>query len=173
MKYSVEKMFWALLIAIIAFFLFAPVSCRAEGLTFGVHLASTHIPARPEYNNVNPGLYLRTAEGLTLGAYRNSYRRTSVYAGWTFERGPFAFTVGATTGYRKRSWDQPCPDGGGTSSIQTCRITEGETNGYLAPILSPSVRLPAVAGFTPRLSYVPSIGAGSSVFHLSIEKEWK
>lgn len=40
---------------------------------------------RESFCEANPGLYYRAANGFTAGAYRNSYCRASVYAGWTFE----------------------------------------------------------------------------------------
>ena len=45
--------------------------------TLGFHLFSRHFPSN-DYNNVNPGIYYRLAEGPTAGIYRNSLRRTSV-----------------------------------------------------------------------------------------------
>lgn len=69
--------------------------------TFGVHIGSQHLPAR-DYNNLNPGAYYIADNGATVGTYFNSERRQSVYAGWTFESGPWRVQVGAITGYQGR-----------------------------------------------------------------------
>src|SRR5438045_253932 len=61
----------------------------AEAVTVGLHLASVHLPKR-DFNNTNPGLYVRTDGGWTAGAYRNSLNRTSAYAGYTMEWGRLA-----------------------------------------------------------------------------------
>lgn len=87
----------------------SPVASKAEGLplpaTMGVHLTTAHLgdagaPAAG-YNSANPGLYARWDSGLTLGAYYNSMRRPSAYAGWTWSDSAdrFALTAGAVTGY--------------------------------------------------------------------------
>ncbi|MBK6007089.1 hypothetical protein JJB11_13385 [Ramlibacter ginsenosidimutans] len=73
----------------------------------GIHLASLHSPARDRYgsrwNDVNPGVYLRWSNGITVGGYRNSEWRDSIYAGWTWARSVCgaALTVGVVTGYSK------------------------------------------------------------------------
>ena len=75
---------------------------QASAQTFGLHVGSYH--DKPGFNNVNPGAYVRFANGVTAGFYRNSIDRDSVYVGYTAERfiGPvgFAVTAGAITGYR-------------------------------------------------------------------------
>jgi len=40
---------------------------------------------REDFCQVNPGLYYRASSGFTVGAYRNSFCRGTVYAGWTWE----------------------------------------------------------------------------------------
>jgi hypothetical protein len=119
----------------------------AHAATIGAHIASQHYPQR-DWNNVNPGLYLRTDAGLTFGTYRNSERVQSFYAGWTCERnaGPvsFAATAGLITGYRRAT---------------------------VLPMLVPSVALPAVDGWRARISFVPRFEkSGSNVVHLSVER---
>lgn len=74
----------------------------------GVHLGTWHSKPAPkrvgEWSDFNPGIYARWSNGFTAGTLRNSERRQSVYAGWTWE-GPRhwtvrpALTVGAITGY--------------------------------------------------------------------------
>jgi hypothetical protein len=56
---------------------------RAEGITVGMHVGSAHFPDNGKVNNVNPGLYIRGESGAVFGFYRNSLRRTSVYAGYS------------------------------------------------------------------------------------------
>jgi hypothetical protein len=73
----------------------------------GLHLASYHSdrPTRQdvvtEYNNVNPGLYVKSECGLMAGVYRNSIERTSVYLGYAYEpRGlPVFVSAAVSTGY--------------------------------------------------------------------------
>lgn len=58
-----------------------------------------------QFNNLNLGLYLRTAAGDTVGFYRNSINRTSVYLGrtlsWPVVPGvEVSVTAGVITGYQ-------------------------------------------------------------------------
>jgi len=65
----------------------------------GLHLGSVHFP-QDGYNNVNPGGYLVTPSGLTAGAFYNSQRHLSLYAGKNLPLyGPVSITLGAVTGY--------------------------------------------------------------------------
>ena len=120
--------------------LLATPSARAG--TIGLHLASAHMPER-HFNNTNPGLYYRSDEGWTAGAYRNSLRRTSDYAGYTWEWGRLAVTGGAVTGYAQ--------------SVQ--------------PLLVPSVVLLSVQGVSARLAFIPRVEKRieSHVLHLMVE----
>ncbi|ACB34533.1 hypothetical protein Lcho_2267 [Leptothrix cholodnii SP-6] len=126
----------------------APQSAHAaEPVTVGLHLATAHTAGG--YNPVNPGLYIRTARGLTLGIYRNSMRATSAYAAYTHEwlGGHLALTAGAVTGYAALP---------------------------VAPLLVPSVRLDLVDGFSARLAYLPKPPhyGGSAGLHLSVERSF-
>jgi hypothetical protein len=82
--------------------LLAATTAHAD-TTVGMHLGSWH--SQPGYNNTNPGAYVRLDSGATLGAYRNSFRRTTVYLGKTWETEGqglrLAVTAGACTGYDK------------------------------------------------------------------------
>jgi hypothetical protein len=110
----------------------------------GLHVGSRHEPVRrpngQKFNNSNPGVYLRWDNGMTVGSYRNSEYRTSVYAGWTWANsacGP-AVTFGVITGYAK-----------GT-----------------IPLIVPSL---CVLDHV-RVSFIPKIEPkGSNVLHLSLE----
>ena len=72
----------------------------AHAGTLGVHIGSHHFPAQ-QYNNFNPGAYYIHDNGATVGTYYNSERRQSVYAGWTWDSGPWRLQVGAITGYER------------------------------------------------------------------------
>lgn len=83
---------WALLLSL---------TCGvASAGTLGLHIGSQHYPARA-YNNANPGAYYIHDNGATVGTYYNSERRQSVYAGWTWDSGPWRLQVGAITGYKR------------------------------------------------------------------------
>ncbi len=117
----------------------APVQAQVMGM----HAASRHFPAHSWQSDDNGGLYLRQSSGLTVGAYRNSLRRATVYAGWTWSdlAGPVDLTVAAATGYRVAP---------------------------LVPMLAVSLELaPRTWSQVPRLSL--SRGTDSWVAHLSIE----
>ena len=116
----------------------------ANAQTVGVHLATWHDTGG--LNGINPGAYIRTERGLTAGAYRNSERHNSVYAGYTVST--------------------PNPWG-------ECSMTLGLVTGYEAgtlPLALPSVRLGYV-----RLTALPRAhkGQGSAGIHLSMEWQGK
>ena len=72
----------------------------AHADTLGLHIGSQHFPAK-QYNNFNPGAYYIHSSGATIGTYYNSERRQSVYAGWTWDYGPWRLQAGAITGYER------------------------------------------------------------------------
>ena len=121
--------------------LFMAHPARAD--TIGVHIGSHHMPAK-DYNNFNPGMYYRTDAGWTFGGYRNSLRRNTFYAAytWTF----FGFLD----------------------------VTTGGATGYFAevqPMVVPSVALFTYQGITPRIAYIPQVEKkiGAHVLHLMVE----
>ena len=128
-----------LLLLAAATFTLAP---SAWASTIGLHLASHHIPAK-NYNNSNPGIYYRTSEGWTVGDYRNSLRRNSFYAGYTWKFGALDVTTAAVTGYFHK----------------------------VQPLLVPSLSLFTYQGITPRVAYIPRVEKriGAHVLHLMIE----
>ena len=115
----------------------------AQADTVGLHLASVHDPQR-HFNNNNPGLYYRSNDGWTAGGYRNSLRRTSAYAGFTWQHGALGLTAGGVTGYQET----------------------------LQPMLVPSLRLFTHQGFSARLAYIPRVEKriASNVWHLMVER---
>ena len=149
----------------------AGVSASAQTLpaAVGVHLGSyhAHAPAGVPYNGVNPGLYARWASGLTLGAYRNSIRRNSVYAGWTItdaaER--FGLTLGIVTGYDRITSGQGdyravrCEDATGCREVGLKRV--------VLPMLVPSVRVSLSDRASARISAV--LVKDAPAVHLSME----
>ncbi len=110
--------------------------------TIGLHIGSHHMPAK-NYNNSNPGMYYRTDEGWTVGAYRNSLRNNSVYAGYTWKFGALDVTTAGVTGYFHK----------------------------VQPLLVPSLSLFTYRGVTPRVAYIPRVEKriGSHVLHLMVE----
>jgi len=77
-----------------------PSTARADVVRYGVHMGTYHFDRAHRYNEFNPGAYV-IADGHTAGAYINSARRVSVYLGETIERGRWAVTLGAVSGYGK------------------------------------------------------------------------
>lgn len=72
----------------------------AHAGTLGLHIGSQHYPAR-DFNNFNPGAYYISDEGWTVGTYYNSERKQSVYAGKSWDFGPFRLQAGLITGYSR------------------------------------------------------------------------
>lgn len=118
--------------------------------TFGAHLVSVHGGGRGEpargWNNVNPGMYLRWHNGLTVGAFHNSEWRTSAYAGWTFSDSAdrFSVTAGLVTGYQRAA---------------------------VMPLLVPSVRIGLNNNTSARLSLLAP-PKGAPAIHLSVERRF-
>lgn len=114
----------------------------ASAEQFGVHLGSVHFPQR-DFNNANPGLYWRSDDGWTAGAYRNSLRRTSAYAGLTWQWGRLALTAGGVTGYADK----------------------------VQPMLVPSFAFLRIDDFSVRVAFIPRIEKRieSHVLHLMVE----
>jgi hypothetical protein len=68
----------------------------------GLLLYTAHF--QPSGLNPNTvGAYVISDSGFTLADYKNSDYKNSAMAGWTFQKGPFAVTVGAVTGYPHNS----------------------------------------------------------------------
>lgn len=140
----------------------------------GLHLGSHHWTDEPR-NNVNPGIYVRTPSGLIAGAYRNSYWRPTVYAGWSWQlaeaRGwSLDLSIAAATGYQRASVidsDESCVARGFRPG---CWLTHGYSSGKLAPLVAPSIATPTWNGLRLRLCGMPKLsGDDSAVVHLSIE----
>jgi hypothetical protein len=145
------------------------VSTAQAETTVGLHLGSVHLPSYSWQNDVNPGAYIRI-DGWTAGAYYNTYKRPSVYAGYTFVNGPFSVTVGAVSGYRIKQHAGACMDGTYGTTAQPCN--EGAVHGALAPLVVPSV----LFFDNVRVSLLPGVPGNKQSYtavHLSIEKSFK
>ncbi|MCM5682502.1 hypothetical protein M8A51_23480 [Schlegelella sp. S2-27] len=151
------------------FVLAALLSVGAQAQTLGVHLVSHHNPAA-EFNNVNPGLYYRSADGWTGGIYRNSESRWTIYGGYTLQADLSgwkpALTIGGMYGYREGDCRSVKPMAwAGQSQPEKCRTR-------VLPMLLPSLGTPDVAGWRLRLAYMPRIkDRGAEVLHLMVEKD--
>lgn len=102
-----SKFISSLLFAIVVM----PLPCSAEDLSWAVvsGFESWHSHNRDDLNPHNAGIGLRLPDGYTVGAYHNSIRRESVYAGreWQWRLvGDDRFhlnvggVLGAVTGYK-------------------------------------------------------------------------
>jgi hypothetical protein len=126
---------------------FQPRAEAQELAAVGVHVGSWH--SEPGFNNTNPGVYVRTADGWTLGAYRNSVRRTSTYAGWTTG-------VDLAAGVR-------------------AEVTVGAIAGYFRPVLPmavPSVRFALGEHLGARLILIPRINPKLGAHVVSLAIDW-
>jgi hypothetical protein len=124
---------------------FAPPA--AADTTIGLHIATAHFGA--DLKAATPGVYIRTEAGFTAGAYRNSYSRTSAYAGWTWqtEDKRFALTAGAVTGYPAAK---------------------------VMPLIVPSVRFEVAHGIAARIAFIPKPAkhGRAAGLHLALEREF-
>lgn len=135
-----HRLFWASLLTVGTF-----GTCTAGPQpAAGLHLGSQHYPGNG-LNNFNPGAFYRSASGWTTGAYYNSLRKPTVYAG--------------------RHWDWTL-----SPSIRA-GVTAGLGTGYARPILPFAIPSVAFGDATRlRLSYIPRIEkSGEHVLHASIE----
>lgn len=129
---------------ILVLILLACALARAETPeVMGLHMGSWH--EDKAMNNFNPGVYARWKNGFTAGAYYNSEKRPTAYAGWTFHDkiDRFAITLGAATGYKRAA---------------------------IVPLVVPSVRFGVNENTSVRLSAVPL--KGQAAVHLSLEKRF-
>lgn len=123
----------------------------SDAQTIGFHTVSAHFGGRG-MNNQNPGVYMKTQAGWTAGFFINSYERTSIYAG--------------------RSWDKDFANGWQAS------ITLGGVTGYpsyaVLPLVAPSIATPEQDGWRLRMTAAPKIHQhGAAVLHLMVERDWK
>lgn len=121
-----------------------------DALIIGLHLATAHGPA-PEgvqLQSFNPGVYVRAASGLTVGAFRNSHGRASVYGGWTWSTTDqrWSITAGAVTGYPRAR---------------------------VLPLVVPSMRVGIADGWALRTSLLVNPARdGAHGLHFGVERGW-
>jgi len=120
----------------------------SHAATIGLHTVSWH--DQPGYHSRTPGLYLRTASGITMGALQNSEGHASAYAGYT----------ASTSEARPIS----------------AAITVGLIHGYeLAPVLPmavPSIALRLTPQAAVRLLVLPRFHPKQGATALSLTLEW-
>ena len=119
--------------------------------SIGLHTLSVH--SASGYNGINPGVYAIWPNGVTGGAFYNSYERNSVYAGWLWRFDAaqrFGALLGAATGY------------GSTTETMV-----------LAPLVAPTFRWAWNDGMSARVTWFPDPRRGAvQVLHLSFEWAW-
>lgn len=142
----------------------------AHAQTIGVHTLTHHIDSHTGLNERNIGLYLRS-DNWTVGGYRNSYRRTTLYAGYVLDYGPFSVTLGAATGYQRKWRDCTAEEVQATGFVDECRKPDTKVKTALMPVIAPSVALPIGDGWKARLTVVPEEYKPALV-HLSFERQF-
>jgi hypothetical protein len=117
----------------------------------GLHVVSLHLPER-HFQDITPGVYIRTDCNIEIGAFRNSVDNMAVYAAYAIDGketdGPLLShmwaAAGITTGYPRH-------------------------NPHLRPLFIAGLKAD-VGDMTFRLGYIPRGLASSHTFHLMIEK---
>lgn len=140
----------------------------------GLHLHSAHGDDGKQpsgsfgWNDNNLGAYARWSNGATVGAYRNSLSRDSVYAGWTLSDSAdrFAITLGAVSGYDKLTGDTSARSAVRCDVDHGCR--EVHVKSVILPLIVPSVRIGITERFSARLSALVQPGFPWAI-HLSVE----
>ncbi len=165
---------------------------KAEGV-IGVHTLSAHIPQHNQMNQ-NWGAYIRSADQVEAGIYRNSFNRTGVYVakGFNLTQGPagtLGVQVGLVSGYKRectrtyatapgKHHSERHEDGSSASYSEPDKVTwsercEGFSRGAITPLAGFTYTAPgAIMGVTPRLQFVPGLKGHSSVVHLTLEAKW-
>lgn len=197
------RSWWAAMAACAAAALLAAVCPPAEaqesapagqGLTVGAHLVSWH--SQPGYNGHNPGLYLRDADGWTVGAYRNSL------SGRATQECPAASTPPSSGQTKHVGTKTTAVQSSAPSSSSTCddgararwsayagrtfgaplaaglraEITVGGITGYSAapvlPLIAPSLAVQLSPDTTARAVLLPRWHPkqGATVVHLALER---
>jgi hypothetical protein len=166
-KASVWYYLGAFVFIMLALFLMGtPV--RAD-TTVGLHAVTWHPNNGDQhFNNINPGVYVKTAEGWTAGIYRNSVRRTTAYAGYSWETDDTRlFTAGlsivAASGY-------------GEYKVMEDNEERSIHTRALVPMLVPSISMRIKDQARMRITAVPifqktydSIKGQGIALHLSFE----
>lgn len=135
-------------VAVVAVLSCAPTFADDVEESIGMHLGSYHSPAK-DYNNVNPGFYVRTEDGMKGGLYHNSHKRLSIYVvrEWQFEL-PYdwraGLSIGGVTGYKLP----------------------------VTPLIAPTLYTPEYNNFRLGITYFPKVEeSGSHIIHLGVERK--
>jgi hypothetical protein len=142
-----------LAVALIGMFVTLP----AHAQTVGLHIGSHHFPQTGQ-NNANPGIYVMTEDLWTAGIYKNSGRKTTVYAGKGYHLGPIDIGAALATGYKRECNENGC---------------WGFSRWAITPVVTLSYAAPAILGVSPRVWFSPPVGNASAVVHVSLETKWK
>ena len=145
----------------------ALLTMAAQAQTVGVHTYTHHFDSHNRLNERNWGLYVRT-DAWEAGAYRNSFRRNTVYAGKVWSYGPVSLTLGAAYGYQ-RKWRDCNGADYGHPEWEECRKADTKVKTALMPFVAPSVAIP-VGEYAVRLTAVPNLGEKPALVHLSFER---
>lgn len=139
----------------------APAQAQYAPTTIGMHMFSVHthkvdVIAQKDWNNLNPGMYAKWDNGLVIGGYYNSIRRTSFYVGYAYPlTDNFDVVVGAITGYYG---DVP------TGTYGTRKVL---------PLIVPSYHFRLTDDVVGRVHFIPKTGKyAAAAFHFSIEKRF-
>lgn len=120
------------------------IAAPAFAQVVGINTVSWH--DKPGFNNTNPGLYIRMADGWGAGTVYNSYRRQAFYVGkgYGVDYGSFdlSLTAGVITGYNKT----------------------------VIPMLLPGVGVPITKDVKARILLLPNaLENGATGIHLAFE----
>lgn len=112
----------------------------AQAGTLGLHIGSQHFPAQ-QYNDFNPGVYYISDQGWTAGTYYNSERKQSVYAGKSWDYGPFRLQAGFITGYSRPVLPMVAPSVGLGAGFRLTVLPKVERDGSAVIHLMYEVKL--------------------------------
>lgn len=146
----------------------ALLTMAAQAQTVGVHTYTHHFDSHSGLNERNFGLYVRTQDW-EAGAYRNSYRRNTLYAGKVWSYGPVSLTLGAAYGYQRKWRDCTQQEVAQTGFTDACSKPDTRVKTALMPFVAPSVAIP-VGEYAVRLTAVPNLGEKPALVHLSFER---
>lgn len=130
----------------------------SQAQTMGLHMFSVHAHkydaiGATNWNNNNPGAYIKWDNGVVVGTYYNSIRKQSSYVGYTIPLSDnIDVVVGAVTGYYGA-----VPSGTyGTKKV--------------LPMVVPSVHFPLIDNMRGRVHFIPKTGKyAAAAVHFSIE----
>jgi uncharacterized membrane protein len=137
---------------ILASLVLASLAMSAQAGEIIVHTASVHTEKMyalgnetKELNNVNVGIGYRNDDGLTVGAYKNSYYHNTVYITQDLMYNEYVgVVVGASTGYK---------------------VASGLT---ITPMLAAIVKIPVNETVTINVLAMPKVGKFIGVAHLAL-----